>query len=340
MLEEIKLIKEINEKTKISFFKHIVSKKYIYSFGGKFLRIQNVNEECPIFAEYPKEIFDLILFDDKKESDELISSIPNKNNSSVEIKLFVIEKNCIKVKSLLNIYNNNKYYRESFYIYKINNSKILLYNEYKRMFLILNVRSSQIETKIIMDFNISKFSNPFLISGNFRGNFSINKDVSKFTNISKIKQKIIDKHLIKNIFPKRDSVISISGLNFNHGKANITIRVLNTKLIAEKIKISLIFPIDIAYNILSDSIYSFCNCIYNDHIYFVFRTMYCERFIGKCQVCTYKDNKVLCCKIKGKDEKELYDLEDFILKDNKIYYFNKKDGKEEQMKIINDEMFS
>ena len=96
MLEEIKLIKEINEKTKISFFKHIVSKKYIYSFGGKFLRIQNVNEECPIFAEYPKEIFDLILFDDKKESDELISSIPNKNNSSVEIKLFIIEKIALK----------------------------------------------------------------------------------------------------------------------------------------------------------------------------------------------------------------------------------------------------
>ena len=115
---------------------------------------------------------------------------------------------------------------------------------------------------------------------------------------------------------------------------------MNTKLIAEKIKICVIFPIDIAYNIISDSIYKFCNCIHNDYIYFLFRTMDYELYIGKCQVCTYKDNKVLCCKIKGKEEEEFYDLEDFILKDNKIYYFSQKDGEEEQIKIINDEMFS
>ncbi len=60
--------------------------------------------------------------------------------------------------------------------------------------------------------------------------------------------------------------------------------------------------------------------------------------IAKCKVDNHEDNRVTrYCYKKG--ESEQYDIEDFVLKDNKIYYFKRNNDKVEQVKIITDDMF-
>ena len=323
-------------KKKLLFYNNfIVSKNYIYSYSGTFLLMLKINEVNPLLAKFSLEIIDLIIFNDKKEKEQLISAFKN-NDSIYEIKLLTIEKNNIKIKYIFNF--DPKDYCHSFYIYKLNNTKILLYKETKNIFFILNIHTCQIETKLKMNFNISKFYFSFLFMGNFIDTFHAenNKNVH-FTNISKSKKKIIDKNLIKNIFPKKDLVVS-SSFGLIKGIIEIKLRVLNKNLFLEIIKIKAIFPENIAYNIYYDSIYKYCTSIENGFFYFVFSTMDYEFYIAKCKVDNHEDNRVMCyCYKKG--ETEQYDIDNFVLKDNKIYYFKRNNDKVEQVKIITDDMF-